>query len=134
MLHAGMGMDYDTIDVDKLRARELKKLCKDAGIELVGSYEKRDLVKKAKEAVEILKKNPPKEDGDDGGMGAPGKVKQLQSVEEFDQFVKGGLLAVVAFIDRSQKSKEFEAMFASVAKEKMMMSFATIQAESVGNI
>ena len=25
-------------------------------------------------------------------------------------------------------------MFASVAKEKMMMSFATIQAESVGNI
>ena len=93
-------MDYDTIDVDKLRVRELKKLCKDAGIELKGSYEKRDLIAEAKKAVEILKKNPPKGDGDDGGN-APGKVKQLQSVEEFDNFVKGGLLAVVAFIDRS---------------------------------
>ena len=100
MLHRGMGGEYDNVDVSKMRVKELKKLCADAGIVLKGSYEKRDLIKEAEKALEILK---------NGGGKAGGKEEEkpretvtvLNSIEEFDKFTKGGLMSVVAFIDKS---------------------------------
>ena len=99
MLHSGLGMDYANIDVSKLRVKELKKLCSDAGIAVKGAWEKCDLIREAKNACEILEKNPPKEE-----VEKPREtVKILNSIEEFDEFVKGGMMSVVAFIDKSQK-------------------------------
>jgi sugar phosphate isomerase/epimerase len=41
-----------------LRVKELKKLCKDAGIEISGAWEKNNLVIEAQKAIEILKDLP----------------------------------------------------------------------------
>ena len=97
MLNRGLGMDYANIDVTKLRVKELKKLCSDAKITLKGAMEKCDLIREAKNAIEILVKNPPKEEEEKPRE----TIKVLNSIEEFDEFVKGGMMSVVAFIDKS---------------------------------
>ena len=82
----------------------MKKLIVDAGLDPKGITDKPDLVKEAIKAIEILKVNPPKAKPE-----APPRptVTELKSVEEFDKFTKGGLMTVVAFLDKSQKCKDF---------------------------
>lgn len=41
--------------MSSLRVKQLKKLCKDAGIEISGAWEKNNLVIQAQKAIQILK-------------------------------------------------------------------------------
>ena len=126
-------MDYESIDVTKLRVKELKKIITDAGLITKGITDKCELVTEAKKAIEILKKNPPKEEEEEK---LPPRVvcKELASTADFDEFIKEKMITVVAFIDKSQRSKDLMLYYTAKAEKTFMMRFASIQAESVDNI